>query len=731
MKPQNLELRFLDTAQVFRGGREVKLPKKSVALLAYLAIEGQATREQVASLLWGSFETGNANGNLRRELHRIRETVVRDHLEALSGALRLKFYSSDTDDKAAVGDLLSGFQLIDAPEFDTWLEGQRVLRGKGRLEVLRVAAQRFEGSDLRAAIKLYEQIADLEPLSDLDAQALIRSLVAHGQRDEAERVFESFRDRLSELGATPALETAQTLLSIGNTPLGNAALLERVGRGKEALELRLAAAEEAIDQRDDEAALEHLAVALQFQQKASRRAPLYQRRFRLLFKLARFDLLEPEVTALELVSRGDARLEGSASIHRAQLQYWQQNFTDALTSANEALNNPMLSVPLQGLASYLVGAAQMKLGRLPEADAFMREAVLRLPTEMVYERIQAHHGLAQLEMQRGNLTEARKLNRIALDLLNDTEERSMRPSVLSLASVHAMLDEDFDRALQLLELAKRECEQTGNGAMLPLVLINISRAYTQIGDLKASTDALEKALDLIRQGNNHHFEGTLLNNLAINYYQHGQLGMALETGWAAIECARQSGDVRGIAFRSLSQIEHLIQVSDFDSAWQCLAEAESIIASTGLGELVAWVHLQKAEILLAQNQPCLALQTLVLVQEQSDQETRHALLYVGACVAERLEQEIPAATIDTLSQAKKWRPKLLPLQLRLTPSPAVRAAAHAALARATAMEELELRIALQLPHVELLERMMNSLETYPESQRGFLRRLEQRFQLAS
>jgi len=190
-------------------------------------------------------------------------------------------------------------------------------------------------------------------------------------------------------------------------------------------------------------------------------------------------------------------------------------------------------------------------------------------------------------MQRGNLTEARKLNRIALDLLNDTEERSMRPGVLSLASVHAMIDEDFDRALQLLELAKRECEQTGNGAMLPLVLINISRASTQIGDPKASTDALEKALDLIRQGNNHHFEGTLLNNLAVNYYQHGQLGMALETGRAAIECARQSGDVRGIAFRSISQIEHLIQVSDFDSAWQCLVEAESIIASTGLGELVA------------------------------------------------------------------------------------------------------------------------------------------------
>ena len=202
----------------------------------------------------------------------------------------------------------------------------------------------------RVAIKLYEQIADLEPLSDLDAQALIRSLVAHGQRDEAERVFESFRDRLSELGATPALETAQALLSIGNTPLSNAALLERVGRGKEALEFRLAAAEEAIDQRDDEAALENLAVALQFQQKASERALLYQRRFRLLFKLARFDLLEPEVTALELVSRGDARLEGMANIRRAQLQYWQQDFLSSLASASAAFDNPLLPAPMRGLA---------------------------------------------------------------------------------------------------------------------------------------------------------------------------------------------------------------------------------------------------------------------------------------------------------------------------------------------------------------------------------------------
>ena len=729
MKPQILELHFLGTPRVLRGGREVKLPRKSVALLAYLAIEGQASREQVASLLWGSFETGNANGNLRRELHRIRETAARDHLETTGGALRLKFYSSDTDDQAAAGDLLSGLQLIDAPEFDTWREGQRVLRHKGRLEVLRLTAQRFENSDLPAAIALYQDITDLEPLSDLNAQNLIRCLVAHGQRDEAERVFGSFSKRLEELGSTPALETAQELVTDGNTPLGNAALLERVGRGKEALEFRLAAADEASERGDTEAALEYLAAALPFQRKASQRAMLHERRFKLLFKLARFDLLEPEVTALELASRGDGRLEGMASIRRAQLQNWQQDARGSLVSARAALENPLLPAPMQGLASYVAGAASLKLGKLLEAEQFIREAIPRFTTEMTYERIQAHHGLAQVMMQRGDDAEARSLNRTAFDLLNDTEERSMRPNVLAYEAVFAMMDERFDRALELLAMARRECEQTGNGALMPMVLINISKAHTEIGNLKESTNALEQALALIHQGENRQLEGTALNNLALNYKQHGQLGIALETGWAAIECARQAGDVRAIAFRLQAHVDLLVLVGDFTSAWRCLSEAQDVVNTSGLVELQPFCQLQKAEIQLAENQPSLALQTLAQLEDHPVQEIRNAALYISARASEMLGQDIPVSTIDALSTLKRWQRYLLPMQLRRTPTPELSAAAHAVLMDAPALQELELRIALELPHRALLERLMNSLETYPELQRSFARRLEQQFQL--
>ena len=731
MKTRPLELRLVDSARVLRAGREVKLSKKSVALLAYLAIEGQATRAQMASLLWGSFETGNASGNLRRELHRIRQTEAGDHIEATDGVLKLKAFSADTDDETAPGDLLHGLQLADAPEFDAWLEERRAARCRQRLEALRIAAGRLERSDVQEAIKLHEEIVRLEPLSDLDVQALIRCLMIFGQRDEAERVFDQFSKRLEELGSTPALETAQMLLREGNTPLGSATLLERVGRGKEALEFRLAAADEATERGDTEAALEHLAAALPFQRKASQRAMLHDRRFQLLYKLARFDLLKVETATLEVASRGDARLEGMASIRRAQLQSWQQNFRGSLTSASAALENPLLPAPMQGLASYLVGAAQMKLGKLPEAEQFMREALPRLTPEMVYERIQTYFGLGQIAMQRGDYTNARFHNRTAFDLLGDTEERSMRPNVLSYEAIFAMMDEKFDRALELLGMARRECEQTGNAPQLPIILINISKAHSEMGNLRESTEVLEQALNLIHQGENRQMEGTALNNLALNYKQHGQLGIALETGWAAIECARQSGDLRGIAFRLQAHVDLLVLVGDLESAWRCLGEAQDIIHASGLVELQPYCQLQKAEIHLAENQPCLALQTLGQLEDHPVHEIRQSALYLNARAAEQLGQDIPATTIEALGTLKKWQRYLLPLQLRRTPTPELRAAAHAVLADAPALQELELCIALELPHQELLERLTRSLDTYPELQQSFSRRLEQQFQLTT
>jgi|GEM_PF-2235582 len=725
MKTSKLELRFLGVPQVFLKGREIKLTRKGTALLAYVALEGATPRETLAELLWGGASMQSSSGNLRRELHRLRETELRDHLETGGGSLSLKFFTLDTEDAARPGEFLQGLQLEDATEFEAWREGQNQQRSRVRLETLRRTAGSLETSDRGAALLAWQQIVELEPLSDGDVQNLMRCLLEHGERDEAERVFSEFQARLAQLSLTPSLETAQLLLEHNHTHIGRALVLERVGRGQDALEFRLAAAQEAEELHDYAQALEQLKVALQFQRKASERVALHQRRIGLLNTLARFEELRQELGALELSSRGDARLEGIALLSRSQWEFSQwQNLGVALTSAEGALANPFLPSELRGVAMNAVAVCHMISGRLPEAEVLFIEALRLLPADNVRELIQAHHGLARIEMQRGNMVQARAFNQIGLGLAHTFHERKWRVSTLNLEGVFDLLDQNYASALRFLGLAKRECEQTQNYRQLPMVLNNIFKAHFELRQYEDATDALEQALDIIIKSGIREMEGPVLNNLALVHLHRGQLGLALETATAALEVALQAHDARGTASRCLSLVNVLFELGDMPSAWQRLEQAKNIIEMTGLHELEGLWTLQKAELLLAQNQPLAALALTESTQDHPSQEIGLTNRYLAALAAEQLHHPIAKDALLELSQDPRWQVKILPLQLRLEPSLELRASALAALPRASALEELALRIALEQPVDELVQRLVGSLETYPELQRSFGARLE-------
>ena len=725
MKTPRLELRFLGVPQVLLKGREIKLTRKSTALLAYVALEGATPRETLAELLWGGGNAQNSSGNLRRELHRLRETEVRDHLETGGGSLNLKEFTVDTEDGSRPGEFLQGLQLEDATEFEAWREGKNQQRLRARLEALRHAAGSLETSDRETVNGVWRQIVELEPLSDGDVQNLMRCLLDHGERDEAERVFSEFQTRLAQLSLTPSLETARLLLTPDHNPVGHARLLERVGRGQDALEFRLAAAQEAEELHDYTEALEQLKVALEFQRKAPERVALHQRRIGLFNTLAQFEELRDELGALERSSRGDAQLEGVALLARSQWEFSQwQNFELALSSAEQALANPFLPSELRGVAMNAVASCHMMSGRLSEAEALFSEALRLLPADNVRELIQAHHGLARIKMQRGDMVQARAFNRIGLDLAHTFHERKWRVSTLNLEGVFDLLDQNYASALQFLGLAKRECEQTQNYRQLPMVLNNIFKAHFELRQYEDATDALEQALDIIIKSGNRELEGPVLNNLALVHFHRGQLGLALETATAALEVALQAHDARGTASRCLSLVNVLFELGDMPSAWQRMEQAKNVIEMTGLYELEGLWTLQKAELLLAQNQPLASLALTESTQDHPSQEIGLTNRYLVALTAEQLHHPIPEGVLLELSQDPKWHVKILPLQLRLGSSPELEASALAALPRASALEELALRVALEQPVTELVQRLITSLETYPELQRSFRARLK-------
>jgi DNA-binding SARP family transcriptional activator len=729
MKPVNLEFFLLGIPKVQIRGLDIKLTRKSLALLAYLVLEGRTSREKMADLLWSGLGANNSSGNLRRELHRIRETPVRAYLETTGGVLQLTSFVSDIADLLNSGELLQGLQLEEALEFDTWLDLQRQNQKKLRLEAMRLKAAQLHESDLKAALKIRQEIIESEPLSDLDVQALIACLLEHGERGQAEQVFTDFQKRLAELGLTPDLETAQLLLAQSANSEGTALLLERVGRGSDALEFRLAAALEAEEVHDYDAALEHLAKALTFQKRIPKKFELHRKRTEYLYHLSRFEPLEAEVKALMLVATGDARLEGMALVIQAQFLYHQSQLPLALEAATKAIANPLLPPETLGIGHFLRGGCLLKMGRILEAEPHFRQALLRMSKGLILEQIQAHHGLALLELQRGQIEEARVLNQAALDLLQNTSDRTLRPGILNMTAVISMMDGENLKALDLLEMSKRECEHTHNNHQLLMCLINISKAHHELGDHAAFTEALEQALITARIIGHKLQEGIVLNNLAVSYFERGDLGVALETGLAAIESAKEVGDTRGLAFRELAQIDILVQLGDLSTAIERLSSAKAIIAETNLGELEGYLIIQEATILRVQGLYQQALDLVSVNQEHPNHEFRLSSLFEIATCLMLQKKPVPKAILNTLTADSKWKLKTLPLQLRLDPTPELCAIAKANLSKVTALEQLELRLLLNEPHLELQKKLLASLETYQDLQQSFLARLEAQFKV--
>ncbi len=90
LRPIGLRLRLVGVPQLLAGDRPAHPgSRKAMALLALLALDGEASREHLAALLWPDQEAAAARRNLRRELFRLREQGVA-LAEGASGALSFK-----------------------------------------------------------------------------------------------------------------------------------------------------------------------------------------------------------------------------------------------------------------------------------------------------------------------------------------------------------------------------------------------------------------------------------------------------------------------------------------------------------------------------------------------------------------------------------------------------------------------------------------------------------------
>jgi DNA-binding SARP family transcriptional activator/TolB-like protein/Tfp pilus assembly protein PilF len=250
MKPlPRIRLRLLGRMAVVHGDDPVPLrlsTRKAGALLAYLAMrpEQTASREELATLLWGSCSDQQARQSLRQALASLRKDlrqpgylIADTELVRLQPGLwsvdahELEQLSKSTDPQELMraarlldGDLLSGLSL-EEEGFEDWVRDQRRRMQLAAARLCETFAARPElVADGEEAIGAAERLLALDPLNEGWQRVALTLYARYRGKSEALAQATTFAALLKrELGVAPDESTRELVARIRNGELSPAA----------------------------------------------------------------------------------------------------------------------------------------------------------------------------------------------------------------------------------------------------------------------------------------------------------------------------------------------------------------------------------------------------------------------------------------------------------------------------------------------------------------------------
>jgi DNA-binding SARP family transcriptional activator len=200
-----------------------RLERKTAAVLAYLALEGQTHKYKLAGWLWPDSGETAARNNMRQLLRRLRvaagEVVLGEDLIELHSDVDVdvqhlsSFQNPSLELLKRDEDLLAGLEYDDAPDFDEWLLGVREELKSQRSRAAQVEADHLEkNGQLQQALEFAQFRIKLEVLSEEAYRQVARLQYLLGDRGAALITLERCRTVLrEELGVEPLPETLELL----------------------------------------------------------------------------------------------------------------------------------------------------------------------------------------------------------------------------------------------------------------------------------------------------------------------------------------------------------------------------------------------------------------------------------------------------------------------------------------------------------------------------------------
>ncbi len=242
-----LRLALLGPPEVWLGERRITLrTHKALALLAYLIAEEAARpRDQLGALLWPELDGVGARNNVRVSLFYLRHALGKPALTTFGdvvGCAPSTIEASDLHQLAQAerrarasghaagiraelqaatalyrGPFLDGLVVPDAPDFETWLAGQRAHWHGVILAVLdRLATTRLEAGEAAGARTSLERLVALDPGVEDAWQRLLALDLDAGDILGARRAWTECRQAMADLGLAPgaALEAIASRLEV-------------------------------------------------------------------------------------------------------------------------------------------------------------------------------------------------------------------------------------------------------------------------------------------------------------------------------------------------------------------------------------------------------------------------------------------------------------------------------------------------------------------------------------
>ncbi len=232
-----LNLALLGSPEVRQHGKLLSFAtRKALALLLYLVAEGgQHRREKITALFWPDSDSERGRAALRRTLVLLRQAlpsaddyllIERDRLgfnpesdfdldlhlldtAVRAGPSREALAQLQAAVEAYRGDLLEGFSLDDAPDFDDWASLQREYWHRQMESIFDWLSQlHAESGATGSAIDVAVRWVAHSPLNEAAHRRLMMCFFIAGNRTSALQAYETCRTLLrDELGVEPAPET--------------------------------------------------------------------------------------------------------------------------------------------------------------------------------------------------------------------------------------------------------------------------------------------------------------------------------------------------------------------------------------------------------------------------------------------------------------------------------------------------------------------------------------------